>query len=217
MKRHFYYLILLFALSCNNERVIQLPEIENAKISEVLDVSPAYLFYDESQSDSTLLNRKNLISTTNWLINVDKRLSLIQAIPHIKFLQDKKRNAQMHKNENAKNYFTCKDTSLWNLGFMEFTDTYYMNYDRASKSIEVSCFMIIESLNDISFSTSLDPNTTLSSDNIEQSLETIIRECGKDEKNFLVLNPNLSFQNYFSLKNVLRPLQNRISNNEFIY
>ena len=120
MKRHFYYLILLFALSCNNERVLQLPEIENAKISEVLDVSPAYLFYDES-------------------------------------------------------------------------------------------------LNDISFSTSLDPNTTLSLDNIEQSLETIIRECGKDEKQCLVLNPNLSFQNYISLKNVLRPLENRILNNEFIY
>jgi len=204
-------------LSCNNERVLQLAEIENAKISEVLDVSPAYIFYDESQPDSTLLNRKNLISTTNWLINVDKRLSLRQAIPHIKFLQDKKRNAQMHKNENAKNYFTCNDTSLGNLGFMEFTDTYYMNYDRASKSIEDSCFMTIESLNDISFSTSLDPNKTLSLDNIEQSLETIIQECGKDEKIFLVINPNLSFQNYITLKNVLRPLENRISNNEFIY
>ena len=120
MKRHFYYLILLFALSCNNERVLQLPEIENAKISEVLDVSPAYLFYDES-------------------------------------------------------------------------------------------------LNDISFSTSLDPNTTLSLNNIEQSLETIIRECSKDEKFFLVINPNLSFQNYLTLKNVLRPLEKRLSINEFLY
>ncbi len=40
---------------------MQLPEIENAAITEVLDVSPAYIFYDESQPDSTLLNRKNLM------------------------------------------------------------------------------------------------------------------------------------------------------------
>ncbi len=125
--RHIYLLIILCFFSCNNERVLQLPEAENAEISEVLDVSPAYIFYDETQPDSTLLNRKNLIISTNWLVNVDKRLTLRQAMPHIKFLQDKKRNAEMHKNEDAKNYFTCNDTSISNLGFVEFTDVYYFN------------------------------------------------------------------------------------------
>ena len=102
MKKAFFYLLFaLFMVSCNNERVLQLPEIENAEITEVLDVSPAYIFYDETQSDSTLFNRKNLIGTTNWLVNVDKRLTLKQAIPHIKYLQDKKDNSS-HKNKNAK-------------------------------------------------------------------------------------------------------------------
>lgn len=123
--RYIYILLILGCFSCNNERVLQLPEIENAKVTEVLDVSPAYIFYDETQPDSTLLNRKNLIITTNWLVNVDKRLTLRQAIPHIQFLQDKKRNAEMHKNEDAKNYFTCNDTSIGNLGFIEFTDVYF--------------------------------------------------------------------------------------------
>ncbi len=122
-----YRILLIFVLcfNCKNERVLQLPEIKNTKVTQVLDVSPAYIFYDETQPDSTLLNRKNLISTTNWLVNVDKRLTLKQAIPQIKFLQDKKRNAQMHKNENAKNYFTCNDTSINNLGFVEFTHIDY--------------------------------------------------------------------------------------------
>ena len=130
--RNIYMLIILCCLSCNNERVLQLPEIENAEITEILDVSPAYIFYDETQPDSTLLNRKNLISTTNWLVNVDKRLTLKQAIPHIIFLQDKKRNAEVHKNENAKNYFTCNDTSISNLGFLEFTDIYYAKKDSSN-------------------------------------------------------------------------------------
>lgn len=123
--RYILFLAIVTFFSCNNERVLQLPKIENAEVTEVLDVSPAYVFYDETQPDSTLLNRKNLISTTNWLVNVDKRLTLKQAIPHIKFLQDKKRNAEVHKNENAKNYFSCNDTSIENLGFLEFTDVYY--------------------------------------------------------------------------------------------
>ncbi|WP_299099363.1 hypothetical protein [uncultured Winogradskyella sp.] len=126
--RIIYLLIILCCFSCDNERVLLLPEIENAEITEVLDVSPAYIFYDETQPDSTLLNRKNLIITTNWLVNVDKRLTLKQAIPHIKFLQDKKRNAEMHKNEAARNYFSCNDISIENLGFMDFTDTSYKTY-----------------------------------------------------------------------------------------
>ena len=127
MKRWFVLVIGLVVLSCNNERVIQLPEIENAEITEVIDVSPAYIFYDETQPDSTLFNRKNLIGTTNWLVNVDKRLTLEQAIPHIQYLQNKRKKASMHKNENAKNYFTCNDTSIKNLGFVEFTDIKYLN------------------------------------------------------------------------------------------
>ncbi|RZV67419.1 MAG: hypothetical protein EX254_02975, partial [Flavobacteriaceae bacterium] len=117
--------LIILCLSCGRDRVILLPEIENAKITNVKDVSPAYLFYDEYKEDSVELNRKNLIITTNWLVNVDKRLTLKQALPSILKLQDKKRNAKMHKNENAKNYFTCNDTAIKNLGFLDFTDVFY--------------------------------------------------------------------------------------------
>ncbi len=78
----------------------------------------------ETKADSVDLNRKNLISTTNWLINVDKRLTLKQAIPYIKYLQDKKTNSS-HKKKGVKNYFTCNDTSKKNLGFVEFTEVVF--------------------------------------------------------------------------------------------
>ena len=90
MNRIFLLLSITLLFSCGNEKELQLPQIENAKINQINDVSPAYLFYDETQPDSIELNRKNLISTTNWLVNVDKRLTLKQAIPKIKFLQEKK-------------------------------------------------------------------------------------------------------------------------------
>ncbi|WP_299556282.1 hypothetical protein [Seonamhaeicola sp.] len=122
-----YYILLISIvclLSCGEKKVIELPEISYSDITEIQDVSAAYLFYNEAQPDSVELNRKNLISTTNWLVNVDKRLTLKQVIPHIKFLQEKKANGA-HKNEKAKNYFTCHDTGRNNLGFVEFTNIYY--------------------------------------------------------------------------------------------
>ncbi|WP_299119189.1 hypothetical protein [uncultured Winogradskyella sp.] len=217
MIRFIYFLIVLLCFSCNNERVLQLPEIENAQVTEVLDVSPAYIFYDETQPDSTLLNRKNLIITTNWLVNVDKRLTLRQAIPRIKFLQDKKRNAEMHKNENAKNYFSCNDTSIQNLGFIEFTDTYYNYKNQEVPNDETSIVMMVENLSNITFSTSFDLNIVLSKENISHVLEIIRKNYKNDTTLTLSINENLTFQEYITLKNTLAPFHDRISNNEFIY
>lgn len=124
MKYILSLIIVFLCISCGNKKELQLPEIDSTQITEITDVSAAYLFYDETQADSVELNRKNLISTTNWLVNVDKRLTLKQAIPHIKFLQDKKKSSS-HKNEKAKNYFTCHDLSKNNLGFLEFTEINY--------------------------------------------------------------------------------------------
>ncbi len=52
MKHIFFALMFLIFFSCGNEKVIQLPEINQSDITEVLDVSPAYIFYDESKPDS---------------------------------------------------------------------------------------------------------------------------------------------------------------------
>tara|TARA_R110002124_G_scaffold154602_3_gene321669 strand:- start:11 stop:697 length:687 start_codon:yes stop_codon:yes gene_type:complete len=227
--RYIYLLIVLCCFSCNNERVLQLPEIENAEITEVLDVSPAYIFYDETQPDSTLLNRKNLISTTNWLVNVDKRLTLKQAIPHIKFLQDKKRNAEMHKNENAKNYFTCNDTSISNLGFVEFTDINYVT--------QIDSYKKDEPINNeirtvyIHFFSSEVFSITEFFDGKQTKDETMIIEPYFNEdyfnsyrknKNIIYLSFDirLSFQNYIDLKHKVIKFTNEmteISNDEFIY
>jgi hypothetical protein len=104
--------------------VVQLPETTNKDITEVIDVSPVYMFYDE-ENDSVEFNRRNMISSTNWLVNIDKRLTLKQILPHLQYLQEKRQGDGMHKNENARNYFTCNNTDLKNLSFIEFTDVNY--------------------------------------------------------------------------------------------
>lgn len=229
--RYTYILVLLCCFNCNNERVLQLPEIENADVTEILDVSPAYIFYDESQPDSTLLNRKNIISTTNWLVNVDKRLSLQQAMPRIIFLQDKKRNAEIHKNENAKNYFTCNDSSIGNLGFIEFTDVYYDYSEPKTKDLNFSEILEAEtfSSNQVThldlvlsrktinsfkndFSTLIEQLKLIDSASVENKTTSVSID--------LYFEKSLSFQDYITVKSDLSKFKHLnliISTNEYIY
>ena len=195
-------LITLFLWSCGNEKVIQLPEIQQAKINEVLDVSPAYIFYDETQPDSVELNRKNLIISTNWLFNVDKRLTLEQAIPKIKFLQDKKRNAKMHKNEAAKNYYTCNDTSIKNLGFIEFTNVNYIEKTNPKNN----SILAINSLNNITLQ---HQDLKLTEVNVDDLIIQLESNFSNNEENIvftLHLNKHLNFQDYITIKNKLQNL-----------
>jgi len=188
-----------------------LPETDHSDITEILDVSPAYLFYDETKADSIELNRKNLIGSTNWLVNVDKRLTLEQSIPKIIFLQNKKRDAQLHKNEAAKNYFTCHDKSINNLGFIDFTDIYYHeekleDYLRTQNITEYQV---------LSFN-----KDSITLNNRSVILEELQQIDSLEAKMFLRFDKQLSFQNYISYKEQLLKLnstQINIDNDEFIY
>lgn len=227
-----YLLLLVFGtllFSCGKDKAILLPEINHTEITEITDVSAAYLFYDETKPDSVELNRKNLISTTNWLVNVDKQLTLKQAIPKIKLLQDKKRNAKMHKNKAAKNYYTCNDTSRKNLGFIEFTDVVYHNESSSDYYSKISGFqkhnrayldfISSERIEIVSFYQKFKTITSTKS-----TLMKNINSLSKNETNLteLVLdfNKSLSFQDYITYKSILSELNSRnilIDNNEFIY
>lgn len=229
MRYIFFCLVILF-ISCGNEKELQLPQIDKAEITELQDVSAAYLFYDETQPDSVLLNRKNLISTTNWLVNVDKRLTLKQAIPHIKFLQEKKQNSS-HKNEKAKNYFTCHDLNRNNLGFIEFTNVsyhkdFYDLYERRgieSSSPNHEALIQVIHLDSIRIHFPEHENSNYT-DEIVSDKENLIADLHKihDTTNITLYLSFLSrtdFQDYISIKNVVKvyPVKGvEISNHEFI-
>ncbi|WP_418603024.1 hypothetical protein [Hwangdonia sp.] len=226
MKHTFLLIAILFFFSCGKDKVVLLPEISHSEITEILDVSPAYLFYDETQKDSVELNRKNLIVTTNWLVNVDKRLTLKQAIPHITFLQEKKRNSS-HKNENAKNYFTCNDISRKNLGFIEFTDVFYhvesssdyFNKNSNLKPSESSIGINVDFNNSITIITP-DSDPFIIQTNKENVINDLKKVIPNTKTVYLNFNSALTFQDYISLKSLILSLENKsihISNNEFIY
>lgn len=212
----------LFFLSCGKNKAVQLPEISDSGITEIQDVSAAYLFYNETQPDSVELNRKNLISTTNWLINIDKRLTLKQVIPHIKFLQEKKGNSS-HKNKNAKNYFTCHDTGINNLGFVEFTDIVYtletpksyFNEKYKSKTQGKTVVTLYDNLKRIEIGKT---SKIWKKSTFKNGLNEIIINSESKEI-VLSFSKNITFQDYIWIKETIEKykLQLKISNDELIF
>lgn len=123
----YFTMIVLFTLfSCGNKEDILLPKANTTIVKNVADLSPIYIFFRTKDKDTLAeVNRKNSIVSTNWILNVDKRLPLRLAIPEIMKLQQKKREEKAHKNEKAENYYSYADTIGKNLAFIPFTNVYY--------------------------------------------------------------------------------------------
>lgn len=228
MKRIVLILLTALAFSCA-ERELQLPVTTANDITEILDVSPIYIFYDEA-TDSVDFNRKNMISTTNWLVNIDKRLTLKQILPHLQYLQEKRRGDGMHKNENAKNYFTCFNEDAKSLSFIEFTETIFDNelsikdsliskYKHFEENSQIEIFMnniekvsiYVNSKNIVKFS---------NFQNFEKDLDSIIRVNDFKKKVYFEYSVDISFQDYISLKSKLLNFRNNnieIMDTEFIH
>ena len=224
----FITLFFILLISCN-KKTIQLPETENSDITEIKDVSAAYLFYDETQKDSLEFNRKNLISTTNWLVNIDKRLTLKQILPHLVYMQNKRNKDGMHKNEDAKNYFTCSNPDIQNLAFIEFTDAvyheeafweYYSKVSDIKQNTKINInFLPNGNIELFNYSQNLDLNTT-NHINLLNDVKNIVANNDSKVEIITSFSHNLNFQDYIAYKSLLLKLNLNnviISNDEFIH
>jgi hypothetical protein len=219
MKRLFIiFPVIILLISCNKKTVL-LPETDNKEITEVLDVSPIYIFYDETKPDSTDFNRKNMISTTNWLVNIDKRLTLQQILPHLQYLQEKRRKNGIHKNENAKNYFSCSNPEIQKLAFIEFTNVVYHD-DSLEKYVSENNIVIDFNINNEIIILNPNTNKLILKTEANYLLNSIEEVITLEKKIYLTFNKDISFQDYITYKSLLLDLNLddiTISNDEFIY
>lgn len=122
MKKIVFFLLSIFLFSCGGKNV-QLPQLQGVSLStEVKDYSAIYIFFDE-KTQKAELNKNSLISTTNWIFNVDKRLIIKQVSEKIIHLQEKRKKTSFHSNTEARNYFSVADMTDQKLKFLDFTKT----------------------------------------------------------------------------------------------
>jgi hypothetical protein len=120
MKRIVVLISLLSLFSCEDKPVL-LPQVDHTLLSKIEDHSPIYMFFKTEGKDTLIdVNRKNSISSTNWVFNIDKRLPLWLVVPEVIKLQSKKEESA-HKSATSENYFSYSDSIQKQLAFIPFT------------------------------------------------------------------------------------------------
>jgi hypothetical protein len=204
-------LILVFLfLSCGNKEAILLPKSNVTIASDVVDHSPIYIFFRAKGKDTLAeVNRKNSIISTNWILNIDKRLPLRIVIPEVMKLQEKKRNSA-HKNELAENYYSYADSIGKNLAFLPFTKVYYK-----MEKPKFGVIVFFDKNNKI-----LVNNVVVKKEKLQDYLENLPSD--KPNKFLFCFNKQLSYGNYVQDKIFIKSLKFPVPsinliNEEFIY
>ncbi len=82
MKKLLFILSFFLTLSSCTNKTIQLPQIAISGESEIQNHSQIWVFYKYNKDKiKAEINKNNTISTTNWIINIDKRLPIREVIP----------------------------------------------------------------------------------------------------------------------------------------
>jgi len=195
--KYFCLIAAFLFLSCGNKEAVLLPKSNVTVVNDVQDHSPIYIFFRTKDKDTLAeVNRKNSIITTNWILNIDKRLPLRIVIPEVMKLQEKKRKEKAHKNEKAENYYSYADSIGKNMAFIPFTNVYYkigkpfsggliLNFKKKSDSIIVD-------------------NLLMKRNEVVDYIQSINYTI--NPKILLVFDKNMNFDEYIQIKILIKEL-----------
>lgn len=209
--KYFSLVILFILFSCGKKEDILLPKSNVTIVSDVVDHSPIYIFFRTKGKDTlAAVNRNNSITSTNWILNIDKRLPLRLVIPEVMKLQEKKRNSA-HKNELSENYYSYADSIGKNMAFLPFTKVVY------KKGIpKFDVFILFDKNNEISVN-----HTVVKKEQLEYFLANY-NPIEKPCKFQFCFAKDLSFGNYIQDKIFIQSLKFpvpsiKLINEEFIF
>jgi hypothetical protein len=209
--RYLFGIALLLFFSCGNKEDILLPKASKTIVKEVVDLSPIYIFFRVNGIDTLAeVNRKNSIITTNWILNIDKRLPLRLVIPEVMKLQQKKREEKDHVNLNAENYYSYADSIGKNLAFLPFTKVYYK-----MEKPKFGVIVFFDEINRI-----LVNNVIVKREELQNYLDSLPSD--KLNKFLFCFDKNLSYGTYIQNKIFIQSLKFtrpdlNLTNEEFIY
>lgn len=226
MKKVFILLTISFLFINCNKKELKIPVLAKTGVQEVLDHSQVWMFFEVKNNDTLVkINRKNTISSTNWIYNIDKRLPLKLFIEDLKSLKYKHANS-IHSKEGKYDYFSYSDTISKKLSFLEFDKVEFKTDSLLSKQYIKT--------NSDKYQKYFNVNLTFNPNNIwindgkfeKEGIETLLLEyidfSAEESKTMLHTNFNnrLNYQEYLHFKTLLNSLKNeaiKINNIEFIF
>ena len=224
MKKLTIILFSFLMLGCAKKE-LKIPTLAEKGIREVQNNSQVWLFFEVKNNDTILnVNKKNTISTTHWIYNIDKRLPLKTIIPSIIKLQDNHANS-MHSEKGMLDYFSYSDTISKRLSFIDF-DGVTFNIDGllSRNSTEDSVdYINYNNINLVFNQNSVWMNNVeIEKTNFKNELEALLKLLTEDKQAMIHLNfnRNLLYQDYLFYKTIVENRSNEnilINQIEFIF
>lgn len=225
MKKISFLFIFLTILGCANKEV-KIPTLPIKGLQELHNHSQVWMFLDIKKNDTIAnVNRKNTISTTHWIFNIDKRLPLKAIIPSIITLQDKHANS-IHSEEGMHNYFSYADTISNQLSFFEFDNTTFKTDSTLSKYYIKENSKNYKNYNNINLTFNIN-NIWINDAKIDfETFKTTLLEFidfsseGKQTMLHLNFNQQLSYQQYLYFRTLIQTFASPgilINHVEFIF
>lgn len=224
MKKLLLIFLSFLMLGCAKKEV-KIPTLAEKGIQEIQNHSQVWLFFEVKNNDTiAVVNRKNTISTTHWIYNIDKRLPLKAIIPAIIMLQDKHANS-MHSEKGMLDYFSYSDTISKRLSFLEFDGvTFKIDGFLSNKFIENNDDYINYHNIHLIFNrnSALINGVKTDRSNFKNELAALLKLYAEDKQMMLHLNfnRNLMYQDYLFYRTIIQNLSQEnilINQTEFIY
>lgn len=137
MKKLLFIGCLVILFSCTKKE-IKLPTLAEKGIQEMNDFSQVWLFFEIKDGDTIAhVNRKNTISSTHWIYNIDKRLPLYTFAETLNELKEKHANS-IHSKEGMHNYFSYSDTLSNILSFYNFDNVKFNIENNYSEKVNTT-------------------------------------------------------------------------------
>ena len=148
-KMKFLYIIIItaFFMSCQPKEV-KVPVNDNPGLHEVWNNSPIYILQKIDGQDTIAdLKLGQTISTTKWLVAVEKSLVLKQLLPALEKVYKKRRKVSLHSDGKGELYFAYVDSVQKKMSFVEATklvlmpdfytsQKYFKQYQKADPEFE---------------------------------------------------------------------------------
>lgn len=222
MKKLTLILLTFLMLGCAKKE-LKIPTLAEKGIQELQNHSQVWLFFEVKNNDTlAVVNRKNTISTTHWIYNIDKRLPLKAIIPSIISLQDKHANS-MHSEKGMFDYFSYSDTISKKLSFLKFDGVTFETIDKLPQDFLEASEANYQNIHLFFNKNSVHMNTVeTDKSNFKNELMALLKSSAEGKQSMLHLNfnGNLLYQDYLFYRTIIHNLSNEnilINKKEFIF
>lgn len=103
--------LVLFTFHSCGKKKVELPVIPFSGVTDVYNTSQIWVFYKlKDNQPEAEVNLNNVISTTHWIINIDKKLILKDVVPVLETVKNKRQKKSPHSAEGMQNYLSYSDS-----------------------------------------------------------------------------------------------------------